>query len=81
MKEKYLEQEKQYMIETVMKKKNINQEQIDEHIKQMNEKIYDEGYIEKIRSDADKNYKDEVSKLFSRIDKHDVVIIIFHLYF
>jgi len=49
MQGEYAERETRYMIETMMKKKNVDQKQLEEYVKESEGKKYDEGKITKIR--------------------------------
>lgn len=69
MKEKYMERETRYMVEAMMKKKNISEKQLEEYYKETKEKKYDENYLTKIRFEADETYKDIVNKLLAA--EHD----------
>ncbi|CAH1731756.1 unnamed protein product [Aphis gossypii] len=64
MKDEFLQREKQYMVETMMKKKNVSQQQIDEYYyKIMNKGGNKTEEISIIRSEADKKYRDIINKL------------------
>lgn len=61
MREKFLEREKQYMIDTFMKKKNIDVKKIEKYWKNIgiDAKTHPEKLIEKLRSDEIEMYKYE----------------------
>lgn len=65
MREKYLEREKQYMIDAMMKKKNVDEKQLKEYFEGIEAKKYDEDDMAKIRLEADETYKDIVNKLMA----------------
>lgn len=65
MREKYLEREKRHMIEAMMKKKNVDEKQLEEYFKGIETKKYDEDDMAKIRLEADETYKDIVNKLMA----------------
>lgn len=63
MRERYAEREKQYMIETLMKKKNVSQKQLEEHFKRIEGKNNADDDMSNIRFEADETYRDIVNKL------------------
>lgn len=74
MRAKYEEREKQYMIEALMKKKNINQKHLEEHSKGVQGKNNYDDDISKIRFDTDETYRDVVKKMldFERTEEYGV---------
>lgn len=75
MKEKFLEQEKQHMIETFLKKKSLNKKQVEEYWKnkEMEEKPHSEDFIKILKSDAEEKHKHE--KLNHKINEFVSIII------
>jgi len=65
MKEEYMEREKRYMIETMMKKKNVDQKQMEEYFKRIEANKCDEDGITKIQLEADETYNDVINKLLA----------------
>uniref|UniRef100_A0A2S2R2B2 WD repeat-containing protein 63 n=1 Tax=Sipha flava TaxID=143950 RepID=A0A2S2R2B2_9HEMI len=63
--EKFTEREKRHMIETLMQKKNVNQQQLDEYIRNNEMKTSDESNVKKIRFKSDETYKHIVNKLLA----------------
>lgn len=53
------------MIEAMMKKKNVDEKQLEEYFKGVETKKYDEDDMAKIRLEADETYKDIVNKLMA----------------
>lgn len=68
-----MEREKRYMVEAMMKKKNISEKQLEEYFEEIKEKKYDENYLTKIRFEADETYKDIVNKLLAAEHNEDDV--------
>jgi len=63
LREKYMDREKKYMVESMMKKKNVNQKDLDEYLRGIETTKYDEDNMAKIRLEADEAYRDIVNKL------------------
>lgn len=86
MKEAYLEREKQYMVESMMKKKNVSQKHLEEYCNVQAEvkTKYNEAELQKIRIEADETYRDIVNKLLAaeRMEEYvNIKIIKFHFNF
>lgn len=56
MRGEYAEREKRYMIKTMMKKKNVDQKQLEEYLKGSDGKEYDEDRITKMRFASDETH-------------------------
>lgn len=83
MKDEFLQREKQYMVETMMKKKNVSQQQIDEYYyKIMNKGGNKTEEISIIRSKADKKYRDIINKLLAsdHTEEYVMTILLIHNY-
>lgn len=86
MKEAYLEREKRYMVESMMKKKNVSLKHLEEYcnVEAEVKMKYDESQLQKIRIEADETYRDIVNKLLTaeRMDEYvNIIIIKCHLIF
>jgi hypothetical protein len=53
------------MIEAMMKKKNIDQKQLEEYFKGIEENKYDKDDITNIKFEANESYRDIVNKILS----------------
>lgn len=81
MKDEFLQREKQYMVETMMNKKNVSQQQIDEYYyKIMNKGGNKTKEISIIRSEADKKYRDIINKLLVSDHTEEYVMTILLIY-
>lgn len=76
MREKFTEREKRHMIETMMKKKNVSQQQLDEYIKSIETKTYDGSNVNKIGFKADETYRHIVNKLLDTEQTEEYVSLI-----
>lgn len=68
MKQKYMEREKRYMVEMMLKKKKIDKKKLKncyEIKKDIKPEKYDQEYLSKIRSEADDRFEDIVNQLLS----------------
>ncbi|XP_025202203.1 uncharacterized protein LOC112599497 [Melanaphis sacchari] len=65
MRDKYLLREKRYMIEAMMKKKNVDQKQLEDYFKGIEENKYDKNEITNMKFEANESYKDIVNKILS----------------
>ncbi|XP_029341055.1 uncharacterized protein LOC107882537 [Acyrthosiphon pisum] len=66
LKYEYIQREKQYMVEAMMKKKNVSQKQFDEYYDGIiNKSDSKTEEISIIRSEADKKYRDIINKLLA----------------
>ncbi|XP_060848211.1 dynein axonemal intermediate chain 3-like isoform X2 [Rhopalosiphum padi] len=65
MRDKYLQREKRHMIEAMMKKKNIDQKQLEEYFKGIEENKYDKDDITNMKFEANESYRDIVNKILS----------------
>lgn len=64
--DRYLEREKRYMVETMMRKKNVDRKQLDEYRdKTEASKCNQDDSVARIRQEADENYRDIVNKLLA----------------
>lgn len=73
--DKFTEREKRHMIEAMMQKKNVSQQQLDEFIKNIEMKTYDGSNAKKIRFKSDETYRHIVNKLLAAEEtKEDVSI-------
>lgn len=79
MREKFSEREKRHMIETMMKKKNVSQQQLDEYIKSIEMKTFDGSHVNKIRFQADETYRHIINKLLAVEQTEEYVSISFDL--
>lgn len=66
------------MIEAMMKKKNVDQKQLEEYFKGMETKKYDDDGMAKVKMEADETYKDIVSKLLA--SEHAQGYVSTHIY-
>lgn len=79
LREEYIQREKQYMVEAMMKKKNVSQKQFDEYYDGIiNKSDSKTEEISIIRSEADKKYRDIINKLLAadHTDEYVMTILI-----
>lgn len=62
------------MIEAMMKKKNVDQKQLEEYFKGIQENKYNKDDITKLKFEADESYRDIVNKLLN-IEHTDECVI------
>lgn len=72
-----MEREKRYMIEAMMKKKNVNQKQLEDYFNGIEGEKHDENDINKIRLKDDETYKDIINKLLAAENIEEYVCCIF----
>jgi len=65
MRDKYLQREKLHMIEAMMKKKNVDQKQLEEYFKGVEENKYNKDDITNMKFEADESYRDIVNKILA----------------
>ncbi|CAH1731486.1 unnamed protein product [Aphis gossypii] len=65
MRDKYLQRERRHMIEAMMKKKNIDQKQLEEYFKAIEDNKYDKDDITNMKFEANESYRDIVNKILS----------------
>eukprot|EP00102_Acyrthosiphon_pisum_P020917 XP_016658127.1 PREDICTED: uncharacterized protein LOC100571197 [Acyrthosiphon pisum] len=65
MRDKYLQREKRHMIEAMMKKKNVDQKQLEEYFKGLEENKYNKDDITNMKFEADESYRDIVNKILA----------------
>jgi len=72
MRDKYLQREKRHMIEAMMKKKNVDQKQLEEYFKGVEENKYNKDDIANMKFEADESYRDIVDKILAteNIEEH-----------
>lgn len=65
MRDKYLQREKRHMIEAMMKKKNVDQKQLEEYFKVVEENKYNKDDITNMQFEPDESYRDIVNKILA----------------
>lgn len=65
MRDKYLQREKRHMIEAMMKKKNVDQKQLEEYFKGVEENKYNKDDITNMKFEADESCRDIVDKILA----------------
>lgn len=73
MRDKYLQREQRHMIEAMMKKKKVDQKQLEEYFKGVEENKYNKDDITNMKFESDESCRDIINKILATENTEEYV--------